>query len=804
MAWTLQDKPQGRLLSQSSQTKHLPGELVHYLRLNPSAFGQRSAMVFPLPSGQLLETKANWKPGQSGTRILEAHAASDFRRSSESKSVGYAQMTVSDHGLFGELYTSEGRFMINTDAEGTWMVRLDDHRIDLGHQCGLDHTDVSSITQQAQRLSRQIQSASSAQPQNSAMEYIDVAILYIDDMEERYPGPLLDERFAHYINVANQVLANSEIDQVMVRLVDTFKAAFEPHPNSVRQAFDLIAELETALELTDPNGSPETSISAYRRSVGADILSIFLTADIEGRGVCGLARFPEGPNTGINFNSDGISNWSVCEDTVFIHELGHNLGAYHQASTMPSSAPPEDQFAYVRPEIFTTLMRSFSSNDLNRYLTLPIFSSPDLQCAGEPCGQAPSDTDTGANNRQAFINNIATVAAYETAVSTQTLTPLTKAQPDYDGDGISSWEDTTPFGEFEGPIEGTWIAPRRLAGTAREDYDLLVSGSDDRIRAWRLKSSSGARYLGTVIEAEPPAFPDLRPALNEFSSVAVREDGLLFTLSGGAVKTYSRLNGEEISTFRGPRYSRDSEQVLAYGFPRALEISRDGNVLAVLGQTLQLSTRLVSYLMVLDPRDGSIDGYENFIGGGFGGEDPPEVGNLRDVALSDDGSVMAMIRQLPDAYITVYDVLSNLNANYRTTRPITEVESPRALAMQKNSSDQWVFYVLDDATNRIWSRLDSDALVDSPVVFIDGATFINQLTIEAEPMTQVRDFAIGPDGFFYVLDQGSQAILRFGAQGEFDSYVVGPGAPELEFAERMTFAPGLLGDSIFEDQFQSR
>lgn len=803
VAWTIEDGAKVRSLSQPSQTKHLPKELVHHLRVNHSALAQRSLIQFPLPSGQVLDTKVHWKIGQQGTRILEAHGISDFRSKSSSKAGGYAQMTVSDHGLFGELYAPEGRFMINTDAQGTWMVKLDDHRIDLGHQCGLDHTDGSSMMLNVERLARQAQSSSPALPQDGSMVYIDVAILYLEDMMERYPGPLLNERFAHYFNVANQVLANSEIDGVMVRLVDTLQASFEPNPSSTRQAFDLIAELETALNITDPNGSPETSISAYRRSVGADILSIFLTADIEKRGVCGLARFPEGPNSGINFNSDGISNWSVCEDSVFIHELGHNLGAYHQASTMRDAAPPESQYAWVKSGLFTTLMRSFSSNDLNRYLALPIFSSPTLRCAGEACGLASSDTVIGADNRTAFLQNIATVTAYESAVSSETLTPLAKAQPDHDGDGVVSWEDTTPFGEFQGPVEGTWVAPRQLAGTGREDYDLLISSSDDTIRGWRLNVSSGARSLGVVINAEPPAFPDLRPALNEFSSVAVRNDGLLFTLSGGAVKTYSRLSGEEISTFRGPTYSRDSDQVLAYGFPRAAEISGDGRVLAVLGQTLTLPSGVLAYFMMLDPDDGTVVGPEYFVGGGIISQHGPfELGNWRDVALSDDGSLMAMVSDFPEPQLNVYDVLPNLSATYKGTRGIDDVVSPRALAMKKNQSDQWVFYVLDEATNKIWSRLDSDALVDFPVVFIDGAQFVNQLTIEAEPMTRIRDFALGPDGYFYVLDQGSRAVLRFDDQGGFDGYVIGPGAPELEFSERMTFAPGLLGDSIFEDQFQ--
>lgn len=129
------------------------------------------------------------------------------------------------------------------------------------------------------------------------------------------------------------------------------------------------------------------------------------------------------------------------------------------------------------------------------------------------------------------------------------------------------------------------------------------------------------------------------------------------------------------------------------------------------------------------------------------------------------------------------------------------MDEPRALAMSIDSStSQVTLFALDAATQKIYKRLDSNASGVVTEVLIDGSV----ATSDRGLMTNIRDLMIGPDGDLYVLDQGSRSVLRFELDGTFVEYAVGPDAIDLDRAQRMTFARGLVGDKIFSDQFKSQ
>lgn len=814
LAWSLEKKSSvGQQRSLTGQMAEMPADLIYPLAINQSAFQQRSGLSLPLPSGRIMPVKTTWQIGQVGTDYVEMHALRDLRfRSGDetgaSAPVGHGALTVSPHGIFGELHTDEGWFEVTTDRTGTWMVRLDDHRIDLTHQCALEDPAVAS--QLGASLSEPGSSnATNAEPRNLAVpqntvHQIDVLMLYAEDMEVRYPGELLNARLGHYFNVANQALANTEIPGVILRMVGADKTSYEPPPSTFDNGSAVFA-MRTAV---DPQTNDPTTIDpafanlANRRTeVGADIISLMWAANIETRGSCGVAYLgpipslsntnpQSNPATGVNVINDGFSNWSVCQVSVFAHEIGHNLGLAHQAFT--NSSVDTYHYAMVVDTVFTTIMRSFGSADQNRYLSMRAFSNPDMNCAGQPCGREPSDTAAGANAKAVIDVTAPLVAAYMAPKDNEVLTPFVKATPDSDGDGISDWDDPTPFGVFPTAVENPWVARRTISGSDRADFDLLVSGLDDRVYGWRLGNDLQAKSLGALIEAEPAGFPDLRPAFTEFSSIAVRPDGLLFALSGGSVKTYSRFSGEEISTFRGPRYSTGTTDLLRDGFPRALEISGDGSVLVV------LNDRVISFF---DPNDPAKNGEIYFNRSNIEGATP----NWRDVAVSTDGTLVAAIQDFPQPTIQFYQFGLDPNTpsqsiyQHDLTRAMSLVAEPRALAMDIDSSNAEVtLFVSDDATQKIYKRLDSDASGVETQVLIDGSVATNDRAL----MTNIRDLAIGPDGDLYVLDQGSRSVLRFNKDGQFVAYVVGPDAVELDRAERMTFTRGLLGNEIFRDQFK--
>ena len=804
--WSLEQPSSLRSMqAPKGQVAEWPSELVYSLKLNHSAIHGRSTWQIPLPSGRSMSTNTQWQPGQNGTQWAKTTAIRDFRSRAENQVWGHGLLTTSDVGMFGELRTSEGLFKIFTDHSGTWMVRLDDARVDLGHQCGLGHPSVGAMSALGQHLDRFIPKPSGSSPRSGDIRTIDVLMLYTQDMADRYPGELIETRFAHIINVANQAIANTEINDIVVRLVGTKElTTYEPHPQSLTHISDAVSDLVNALTLTDPNESPEVSLAALRRQTGADIVSLFKTADVERDGACGQSVFPDGdPNNGVNVNADGISNWSVCGDQVFAHELGHNFNMRHQyvSSVDPSIYDPtKEHYAMTEPAVFSTIMRTYSSYDINRYLVMPAYSNPEMSCAGQPCGKFAGES-AGANNRQSLLDYIDMVSGYEEAVDQTMVTPLAKANPDSDGDGTSDWEDPTPFGEWDGPVEGTYENPRPIPGQDRGGFDLLVSSQDNTIRGWRLGATGGATALGVVIQVPPPSFPDLRPGLNEHSSIVVGNDGLLFALSGGDIKTYSRQTGQEISTFRGRNYSRDSDDLLRALFPRAMAISGDGSVLGILGATGMFRETPYTLRSVYDPRDGTIDGKTTYDGLG---DVENGVGAARDLVFSEDAEMLATVSLLPDVYVHRYTALLDSGSPptyiYLDSLDFTVADSPRALAMIPIDASEWAFYVADESSNRIYRLATNVTEGVDPQILLDGPTLSGLLT----PMTRIRDIEFGPDGDLYVLDQGSQAIARFDADGTFIEYVVGPEASELAQAERMTFARGLLPSTIFSDQFSSQ
>lgn len=810
-AWTIQKSSIAQQRSLAGQMVEMPADLVFPLSINPSAFQQRSVLALPLPSGRMMQVKTAWQSGQGGTDFVEIRATRDLRLNAQAKlqedqPMGHGFLTVSSVGVFGELHTDEGQYEITTDRNGAWMVRLDDHRVDLTHQCALEDPAIAQLMDAAHHPIMSKPTGRAVSSPSNALTQIDVLMLYTEDVEVRYPGELLAARLGHYFNVANQAFANTELDPMMLRMVGMDKTTYQPPTTSTSQSFAAINAMRVAVDpATDPSTieSAFTNLAARRSELGADLISLIWNADIETRGACGIAYTPVAPNLtnpnpvpdpsfGVNIISDGFTNWSVCQTTVFAHEVGHNLSMRHQAGL----GFPVEEYAYamVVDTVFTTIMRSFGSADQNRYLSMLSFSNPNMKCAGQPCGLVPTSTSPGADAKSVIDVMAPLIAAYQSPKDAEVLTPLTKSNPDRDGDGVSDWDDTTPFGVFPTAVENTWVERRRVAGADRAGFDLLVSGTDNRVYGWRLGNSGVAESLGMLIEAQPAGFPDLRPAFTEFSSIAVRPDGLLFALSGGSVKTYSRFTGEEISTFRGPRYSTGTTDRLRDGFPRALEISADGSVLVV------LNDRPISFF---DPNDPSKVGEVYFNDPNIEGSTP----NWRDVAVSSDGSLVAAIQDFPQPTVQFYQLgpdpfnLSQSIYQHDRSRDMAPMDEPRALAMSIDSStSQVTLFALDAATQKIYKRLDSNASGVVTEVLIDGSV----ATGDRGLMTNIRDLMIGPDGDLYVLDQGSRSVLRFELDGTFVEYAVGPDAIDLDQAQRMTFARGLVGDKIFSDQFKSQ
>lgn len=271
---------------------------------------------------------------------------------------------------------------------------------------------------------------------------VDVLFLYTPLMLDRYGAAGLDALFDQQILIANQAFVDSEADVRLRRVGDQQVAYPEDVGNS-----QLLQHMYFAVAGSDGQTDPTLQgLDDTRAALGADIVSFWRTHELFTRGSCGIAylgRFNGVVDsfTGVQVVDDGEDGGSICDSYVFTHEVGHNLGAGHQRGAGNGSEPYAQGF-WVDGE-YNTIMAGFGTGDPNRFLSVPLFSNPNLDCGGLACGIAETESDS-AHNVLAISDIAMDVSAYVAAVSSDPLVVPGPSAPDSDGDGVSDWDDALP------------------------------------------------------------------------------------------------------------------------------------------------------------------------------------------------------------------------------------------------------------------------------------------------------------------------------------------------------------------------
>lgn len=372
--------------------------------------------IFAVPNEQQQQLKSG------GAQSISFESHNEF---------GHLNVTLGHNSAFGEWHHQGKTYRITTEASGTWLVELPlDHlQVDA---CGTDHASSSKITQNVSN--------------KQATHTIDVLVIYDQALADRYPGEALNTRIDHYFHVANQTMANSGLD-IDVRLVGTEQVPYN-HNNANIVMLD---NIQTTLAGTGVIQGLQ-DVPQMRLNSGADLVIAIRPHDIETRGNCGVAYYPAADqgfdsSFGVNMVSDGMSSWSLCSDQVFIHEIGHNLGAAHQYGQGGGSYQAQGS-AFVKLYQFNTVMGSFGTARNNRSKRLPMFSNPSLTCGGEPCGLA---TGNEPSNNVAVINSAIGIVANYLAMNSNAPFPsgYVRSDRDADGDGVIDWDDHFPFDASE-------------------------------------------------------------------------------------------------------------------------------------------------------------------------------------------------------------------------------------------------------------------------------------------------------------------------------------------------------------------
>lgn len=663
----------------------------------------------------------------------------------------HALLTFGGGGVFGDIHAGAGRYMVSTDAGGTWLLRLDDPRLEID-SCGHDHA-----------LAPVSLPASEAMPRGAQTPQLDVMIVYPPAMTQRYPGVLLPVRLAHLVAVANQAMVNSQVDAV-VRLVHHQQLADPSSPDN----FEVISAMRQAL--AGDGQPPFAGLDQLRAQHGADVVVWTWPHDIDTRGSCGVAYLPDDSNgdydasAAAQITNDGTSNWSVCSNDVFTHELGHNLGAVHQGYP---GAPDSPAYAWVEPGRFNTVMGSFGSNHADRFRRLPLFSNPDILCGGAPCG---SSTPGQQANQALVLNTMAPiVAGYATATVPGQVTAPPPSHPDSDGDGVSDWLDPYPFDPDNGnpppqPPLPAFSPLAILPGDGPDQLQLLVANSgSDQVLAY----TASGRPMGLVAQA---VATNPRPLISEHSDLDVDDDGRLVLLANGDVQHYSRERGQFLGTWKGS-FNDGVPPTLHNGFPRAMGYSPDRSQLVVIGDYAveRFAPDGIRLNITTSPVDiNEPENWNNYMplplrAFAFG------AGNRFYLADSLGNRIMS------------FDTVSGARLGDASAGSPDLIQDPRDLVIGPDGA----VYLADGSSDRIL-RFPADG--SSP-----GSVFV---AAGAGGLSFARALAFGPDGHLYVASRSNQRILRYdGASGAFlDVFIDGAG---LDHPESLRFTPKL--DLIFRD-----
>ncbi|WP_347261606.1 reprolysin-like metallopeptidase [Rudaea sp.] len=273
----------------------------------------------------------------------------------------------------------------------------------------------------------------------SATSQIDLLMLFTPSLQTRLGGySQTIARLNYLTGVANTVYQNSGIN-IVLSIVSA-----QPYSTSYTDQTDGVA----LGAVNPPSGlSGDTAVAAMRTRYGADLVTL-VRPFVAANGVCGLAWIVgSGPSAyGFSVFEDGTDSGYYCHETTMTHELGHNMGAAHDAGTATQgggsiNGNPSYNRGYCNGTAGTVM--AYTST-IGCSPLVYSFSDPALgnTCGGGACGinsataynfsykdgngVTQTGTATGADSTTAINANAPSIAGWQTAPTK--FTPLVPAR----------------------------------------------------------------------------------------------------------------------------------------------------------------------------------------------------------------------------------------------------------------------------------------------------------------------------------------------------------------------------------------
>ena len=243
---------------------------------------------------------------------------------------------------------------------------------------------------------------------------IDVLVLYTPELVSIHGSDAgARTRIEHLIALSNQAYIDSGIG-LSLRLADARLVRY-PANYSIDAALD---------DITYGTHFAVSEVADWRRRSGADLVALVRPYNrVTDPSTCGLAWLGGygGSNiaydsayafSAINDGSDISGSGYYCDSYTFTHELGHNMGCAHDHAHASVQGAYPYSYGHGVTGSFGTIM-SYIDPEVAK------FSSPLIQCNGQPCGIADY-----ADNARSINNTRAALAAYLSVRKRSSIAPL--------------------------------------------------------------------------------------------------------------------------------------------------------------------------------------------------------------------------------------------------------------------------------------------------------------------------------------------------------------------------------------------
>lgn len=342
-------------------------------------------------------------------------------------------LTMGRTAVFGTIAQGAGRpaLRVVTRNGGTWVVETEPGGVARMHP-GMTpegSTDIlvpGPIAQVEQQVDDAFDGMrmAAAQAQTDGPVVVDLLIGYTRGYVAAMGGEdAAKTRLFHLVELTNQAYANSQLDG-RVRLVGLLQVDYTDttsNDSALQQLGGVAAEKNAALD----------QLRQARDTHGADLVSLVRKFEMNDQGGCGIAwLLGAGQQTiqagtgayAFSVVSDGpfvdpAGHEIWCRDDAMAHEIGHNLGAHHDATTATRFDGKVEYGAYAysfghKTDLttgnFYTVM-TYNNSDQVAYRT---FSTPrTLFCGGRPCG-----VEDQSDNARTLQQTMPIIAAFRSTV----------------------------------------------------------------------------------------------------------------------------------------------------------------------------------------------------------------------------------------------------------------------------------------------------------------------------------------------------------------------------------------------------